>query len=125
MVPESPAGRARFRIAARGEPPHVAFAQDDAAPAAADEKTARETRGEHARRMGGRAKLYTSLALLALLIAVIVALALDNRNEARLSWVVGDTQAPVIWIVLVAAIVGWLAGIVTGAVIRRRTRAPH
>jgi uncharacterized integral membrane protein len=84
-----------------------------------------ETRRQHARRMGSRAKLYASLVLLAALVLVIVLLALDNRNDARLSWVVGNTEAPVVWIVLVAAIVGWLAGIVTGAVVRRRTRAPR
>ena len=75
--------------------------------------------------MGSRAKLYASLILLAALVLVIVLLALDNRNDARLSWVVGETDAPVVWIVLVSAIVGWLAGIVTGAVVRRRTRAPR
>ena len=81
-----------------------------------------ETRGEHARRLGSRAKLYTYLILLAVLVMVIVLLALDNRDEARLSWVVGETDAPVVWIVLVSAIVGWLAGLVTGALVRRRTR---
>ncbi len=85
----------------------------------------RETRREHARRMGSRARLYASLILLAVLVLAIVLLALDNRSDARLSWVVGDTEAPVVWIVLVSAIVGWLAGILTGAIVRRRTRAPH
>jgi uncharacterized integral membrane protein len=56
---------------------------------------------------------------------VIVLLALDNRNDAQLSWVVGDTTAPVVWIVLFSAIVGWVAGVVTHMLIRRRTRAPH
>jgi uncharacterized integral membrane protein len=110
----------------------MASTADDAASSHGDQphRDARheaglESRREHARRMGSRAKLYASLILLAVLVLVIVLLALDNRNDARLSWVVGDTDAPVIWIVLVSAIVGWLAGIVTGAVVRRRTRAPR
>jgi uncharacterized integral membrane protein len=85
----------------------------------------RESRREHARRMGSRAKLYTGLIVLAALVLVIVLLALDNRNDAQLSWVVGDTNAPVVWIVLFSAIVGWVAGVVTHMLIRRRTRAPH
>lgn len=84
-----------------------------------------ESRRQHARRMGSRAKLYVSVIVLVGLVLVIVLLALDNRNDAQLSWVVGDTTAPVIWIVLFSAIVGWVAGIVTHMIIRRRTRAPH
>ena len=57
-----------------------------------------------------------------MLAVVVVALALDNRDEARVGWVVGDTTASVVWIVLAAAFVGWLAGIVTHIIIRRRTR---
>ena len=95
------------------------------ATADAHSDTQPETRREHARRMGGRAKLYLSLLLLAALVLVIVLLALDNRNDAQLSWVVGDTTAPVVWIVLASAFVGWLAGIVTHMLVRRRTRAPH
>ena len=74
------------------------------ATADADSDVHHETRGEHARRMGSRAKLYLSLLLLAALVLVIVLLALDNRNDAQLSWVVGDTTAPVVWIVLASAL---------------------
>jgi len=101
----------------------------DRTPASADDDVVRdvrtESRREHAARMGHRVRLYVSLVILALLVLAIVLLALDNRQDARIGWVVGDADAPVVWIILAAAGVGWLAGIVTSTLVRRRTRAPH
>jgi uncharacterized integral membrane protein len=101
----------------------------DHTPAATDDDVARdvrtESRREHAARMGHRVRLYVSLIVLALLVLAIVLLALDNRDDARIGWVVGDADAPVVWIILASAAVGWLAGIVTSTLVRRRTRAPH
>ena len=52
------------------------------------------------------------LLVAAALIAAIVIVALDNRDDVRLGYVFGDVQAPV-WIALVAAgvvgvLIGWL-----------------
>jgi uncharacterized integral membrane protein len=52
------------------------------------------------------------LLVAAALVAAIVVVAFDNRNDVRLGYVFGDAQAPV-WIVLVAAgvvgvLIGWL-----------------
>ena len=52
------------------------------------------------------------VGFIALLIAAVVAVALDNRDDARLGYVVGDASFPT-WIVIVAAaivgaIIGWL-----------------
>lgn len=49
--------------------------------------------------------------VVAALVAVVVAVALDNRSEVRLGYVIGDGTAP-IWLVIVAAavagaIIGW------------------
>ena len=102
------------------------MASTDRSPAASDVDVARdvraESRREHAARMGHRVRLYVSLVVLALLVLAIVLLALDNRQEARIGWVVGDGDTAVVWIVLASAAVGWLAGIVTSTLVRRRTR---
>ena len=45
-----------------------------------------------------------------------------NTHTAKLDWVVGSTRASLSWIILAAAIFGWLLGIATAVVVRRRTR---
>jgi hypothetical protein len=36
-------------------------------------------------------------------------------------WVVGSGQVPIVWIIVMSAILGWLVGSVTGAIIRHST----
>jgi uncharacterized integral membrane protein len=69
----------------------------------------------------GRTRLYVEALVLIVLVVLVIALALDNRDQARVGWIVGDATASVVWIVLAAAFVGWLAGIVTHIIIHRRT----
>jgi hypothetical protein len=39
--------------------------------------------------------------------------------------VFGTSRAPLLWIVVVSGIAGWVLGIATSALIRRRTRRPR
>lgn len=53
------------------------------------------------------------LAAIVALIVAIVAIALDNRDDVRLGYVVGDASVP-LWAVIVVAVIagligGWLA----------------
>ena len=81
-----------------------------------------EARGARLRRHGHRTWLYTwAFALVALLVAV-VALAAANTRQVKLSWVVGTGHASLVWIILAAAVLGWLLGIATSVVFRLRTR---
>jgi len=57
-------------------------------------------------------------ALVAVLLAGFVLVAVDNRDDVRVGYLVGDTTAP-IWIVLVLAAIG---GVMIGWLIRHR---PH
>ncbi len=52
------------------------------------------------------------------IVAAIVIVAFDNRDDVRVGYAFGDTQAP-IWIVLLAA---GVAGVVVGWLIKHR---PH
>ena len=81
-----------------------------------------ETRGERLRRHGNRARLYTWAALLVAFLVVLIALIVSNTRQVKLDWVVGSTHASLVWIVVVAALLGWLAGIATSVIFRRRTR---
>ena len=84
--------------------------------------TPREPRGERVRRGTRRAGLYTWAFLLVALLVVLIALAVANTREVEVSWVLGSTRQSLVWIILAASIVGWLAGIVTSVMFRRRTR---
>ncbi len=58
------------------------------------------------------------LILALVIVAAVVVVALDNRDDVRVGYAVGDTQAP-IWIVLLVA---GVAGVIVGWLIRHR---PH
>jgi uncharacterized integral membrane protein len=84
-----------------------------------------ESRRDRLGRHGHRARLYTWAVLLVALLVVLIALILANRRSVELDWVVGSTRASLVWIILVAAVVGWLLGIATSVVFRHRTRRTH
>jgi uncharacterized integral membrane protein len=52
----------------------------------------------------------------------LIALAVANTRQVKLSWVVGTSHASLVWIILASAVLGWLLGIVTSVVFRLRTR---
>jgi uncharacterized integral membrane protein len=81
-----------------------------------------EPRGVRMRRHGHRAGLYTWAFVSVALLVVVVALAVANTRQVRLSWVFGSAHASLVWIILATAVLGWLLGIATGIVFRLRTR---
>jgi len=81
-----------------------------------------EPRSERLRRHGRRTGLYAwAFGLIALLV-VLIALVIANTRQVQLGWVVGTSHASLVWILLAAAILGWLLGILTSVVFRSRTR---
>src|SRR6187549_2440774 len=81
-----------------------------------------EGRRQRARRHGKRAGLYAWACVLVALLVILIALIAANTGAVKLDWVVGSTHASLVWIILASAVLGWLLGIVTGMVVRRRTR---
>src|SRR5438552_12946258 len=84
-----------------------------------------ETRRERFGRKARRTRLHVYAGLSVALFVCLVALVVANTRQVKLSWVVGTSTASLVWIVLASAILGWLLGIFTGALFRRRTRAPQ
>jgi uncharacterized integral membrane protein len=84
-----------------------------------------ELRGVRLARRTRGARLYASAGAFVTLLAVLVILASRNTHAAKLDWVVGSTRASLSWIILAAAIFGWLLGIATAVVVHRRTRREH
>ena len=81
-----------------------------------------EPRSERIRRHGRRTGLYAwAFGLIALLV-ILIALVVANTRQVKLSWVVGTGNASLVWILLAAAVLGWLLGILTSVVFRSRTR---
>jgi uncharacterized integral membrane protein len=83
-----------------------------------------ESRKDRARRHGHRARLYTSALASVALLAVLVVLISVNTGSVKLDWAVGSTRASLVWIILAAAVLGWLIGLATAVVFHHRTRRP-
>jgi len=81
-----------------------------------------ESRGQRAIRHGKRARFYSWVCFLVTLLVVLVGLIAANTRAVKLDWVVGSTHASLIWIILAAAVIGWLLGIATSVVSVHRTR---
>ena len=84
-----------------------------------------ETRVDRFRRHTRRAGLYTFTALLVAALVILIALIVANTHQVRINWVFGHSRAALVWIVVVAGIVGWVAGIATAELFRHRTKRPR
>lgn len=89
---------------------------DEAPPLAPESRTARLVRH------GRRVRLYTGAVVFVALLAVLIVLSSKNTRSVKLDWAVGSANASLVWIILAAAVIGWLLGIATAVVFRHRTR---
>jgi uncharacterized integral membrane protein len=81
-----------------------------------------ETRLRRGIRYSHRTGLYVSLVVAIATIVFLILLIAQNTRRVKVDYVVGDTQARLVWLVIISAITGWVLGIVTAFLIRRRTR---
>ena len=95
------------------------------APAQASAVTDRETRGEHFRRKAHRTRLHGYAIATVALVAFLIALAASNTAHVKVNWVFGSSHVSLVWLVLFAAILGWLLGLVATAAFHWRTRGPR
>jgi uncharacterized integral membrane protein len=101
-----------------------ALAYEAPTPGAAAPRAA-ETRGQRFGRKARRTRFHAYAFLAVALLVCVVGLVVANTRQVELSWVVGSSSASLVWIILVSAILGWLLGIVSGALFRWRTRPPR
>jgi uncharacterized integral membrane protein len=97
----------------------------DTAPARPAAAADRETRREHSRRKAHRSRLHAYAILAVGLVAFLIALAASNTAQVKVNWVFGSSRVSLVWLVLFAAILGWLVGLVATAGFHWRTRAPR
>lgn len=81
-----------------------------------------EPLGDRTRRHTRRAGLYGSVVAAVALVVLLIALVASNTRKVELDWIVGSGRASLVWIIVVSAVVGWVTGILTAVVVRRRTR---
>ena len=102
------------------ETPNTVRAREAAAAA-----NGTETRVEHFRRKALRGRLHGYAIGAVALVAVLIALAASNTAYVKVNWLIGSSRVSLVWLVLAAAILGWVLGLVTSARLNWRTRAPR
>ncbi len=102
------------------EVPNTARAREAAAAA-----NGTETRVEHFRRQAHRGRLQGYAVLAVALVGFLIALAASNTVHVKVNWVFGSSHVSLVWLVLFAAILGWVLGLMLSARLRWRTRAPR
>jgi uncharacterized integral membrane protein len=81
-----------------------------------------ESRLRRGMRYSHRTGLYASLVVAIATIVLLILLIAQNTRRVKVDYVFGSSQTRLIWLVIVSAITGWVLGIVTAFLIRRRTR---
>ena len=94
-------------------------------PAPEEETRFEETRFRRGLRYTHRGGLYASLAVAIAAGVFLILLIARNARRVPVDYVFGNSHARLIWLIVVSAIAGWVLGLVTSYLIRRRTRAPR
>jgi uncharacterized integral membrane protein len=83
---------------------------------------AAESRFQRGLRYSHRTGLYVSLVVAIATIVFLILLIAQNTRRVKVDYVFGGTQTRLVWLVIISAITGWVLGIVTAFLVRRRTR---
>jgi uncharacterized integral membrane protein len=84
-----------------------------------------DTPGERFRRKALRGRLHGYAIAIVALVAVLIALAASNTAQVKVNWLVGSSRVSLVWLVLIAAILGWGLGLIASARFHWLTRAPR
>jgi uncharacterized integral membrane protein len=84
-----------------------------------------ESRFDRGLRYGHRTALYGALVVAIGVLVFLVLLIAGNTHRVKLDYVLDETYARLIWLVIISAICGWVLGIATAFLIGRRTRGPR
>jgi len=84
-----------------------------------------ETRFRRGVRYGHRGGLYAAIVVALAVFVFLILLIARNTRQVKLDYVLGSTPARMIWLIVISAICGWVLGIATSFLVRRRTRRPR
>ena len=124
VIPDTITGPAYGATPVAGDPMPVAG--DHSVAAAQPSATAeRETRRVGSRRKAHRSRLHAYAIATVAVVAFLIALAASNTAQVKANWVFGSSRVSLVWLVLFAAILGWLLGLFLTAAFHWRTRPPR
>jgi uncharacterized integral membrane protein len=81
-----------------------------------------ESRFQRGIRYSHRTGLYAALVVAIATIVFLILLIARNTRQVKVDYVFGGTLMRLVWLVIISAITGWVLGIVTSFLVRRRTR---
>jgi uncharacterized integral membrane protein len=84
--------------------------------------TPAETRVQRLSRHGHRTFLYIWTTAIVAAVVLLIAFIIANTRTVKVGWVFGTAQTSLIWVIVVAGLLGWFAGIATAILFRYRTR---
>ena len=83
---------------------------------------AEETRLRRGIRIAQHTRLYVSLIVVVLTMLYLILLIARNTRHVRVDYVFGSGDARVVWLIVLSALTGWVLGLATSYLLRRRTR---
>jgi uncharacterized integral membrane protein len=86
---------------------------------------AEETRFRRGLRYTHNTWLYVSLLAVVATIVYLILLIAGNTRRVKVDYVFGTTNARVVWLIVVSALTGWVLGLATSFLLRRRMRRPR
>jgi uncharacterized integral membrane protein len=81
-----------------------------------------ETRGERLRRKARHVRLWTYAIVLVAALVLLIAFIVSNTKHVRVNWVFGHSSTALVWVIVVAALLGWFVGAGMALLFRFRTR---
>ena len=84
-----------------------------------------ESRFRRGLRYGHRTALYAALVVMIITVVYLILLIARNTDSVKLDYVFGSARTRLIWLIVLSAIAGWVLGIATSFLVRRRTRRPR
>ena len=108
--------------------PNTARARElaEAATAAADDPANQvETRAGRFRRNARQGRLHLYAIAVIVLVVALIALAATNTARVQVHWLFGSSRISLVWLVLAAAIIGWILGVLASVRFQWMTRPPR
>ena len=69
--------------------------------------------------------MYVALIIVIATLVFLVLLIVQNSKPVNVHYVFGTSRTRLIWLIIISGLIGWISGIATSYLIRRRTRRPR
>jgi uncharacterized integral membrane protein len=84
-----------------------------------------ETRFRRGVRYGHHGGMYVAVVVVIATVVYLILLIVQNSKPVDVHYVFGTSHTRLIWLIVVSGLVGWVWGLATSYLIRRRTRRPR